>query len=157
MQQTISDRILANAKWVCDYVRDNDFTYGDAPINPAINHDARKVSCDRLVDWVLYRIGYTDQPEKQGMCVDGPGLTDWCIAHGFTRIDSTADLKPGDIVFVHPTAQGFPGHVFIHAGASDRDGDYYRYDCGKIERIRSTQPSCEPILNFMYAYRVPEF
>ena len=147
-------QILYEAKRVCDYVRDEEFNYGDAPINPAFNHDAKLVSCDRLVDWVLYRIGFTDQPESHGMCVSGPGLTQWCADQGFEKIESVSDLRPGDIVFVREMRKGIPAHVFIHAGKGERSGMYYRYDCGKVERIRSTQPSCEVITDFMFAYRV---
>lgn len=148
--------ILRNAKEVCDYVRDQGFNYGNAPINPAINHDARLVSCDRFVGWVLYRLGYTDQPYQQGLCVASPRLTNWCIDHGFTKISSVADLLPGDIVFTRKDAMDCPGHTFLFAGRSDTPGNYYRYDCGRVERIRSTQPSCEPLTDaeFMYGYRI---
>ena len=107
------------------------------------------------MDWILYRAGYTDQPYIHGKCVSGPGLTDWCIAQGFTRIDSVEELCPGDVVFIRPNAAGHPLHTFMHAGKSAKEGMYYRYDAGKVERIRSTQPSCEPINDFMYAYRAP--
>ena len=50
---------------------------------------------------------------------------------------------------------GNPLHIFLHAGKSDTEGLFYRYDGGKIERLRSTQPSCEAIDDFMYAYRIP--
>lgn len=151
--ELVADTLL-NAKWVCDYVRDNNFTYGDAPTNPAINHDAKKISCDRLVDWVLYRLDFTDQPKVQGMCVSGPQLTDWCINHSFEKIESIDALLPGDIIFIRADKNGNPEHVFINAGASDEAGMFYRYDCGKGGRIQSTQPSCEPIKDFMYAYRI---
>lgn len=146
--------ILYEVKQICDYVRDNEFNYGDAPINPAVDCGAKLVSCDRLVGWALYRIGYTDQPESHGLCVSGPQLTEWCARHGFRKIDSVDELIPGDIVFVNMNRWECPGHVFIFASKSDKEGEYYRYDCGKTERIRSTQPSLEPINGFMYGYRV---
>ena len=71
----VSSALLFHAKCICDYIRDKEFDYGHAPINPAFNHDARIVSCDRLMDWILYRAGYTDQPYIHGKCVSGPGLT----------------------------------------------------------------------------------
>lgn len=157
--RTVSE-FLYEAKQVTDYVRDHSFTYGDAPINPAINHDAKLVSCDRLVDWALYRLGYVDQTASHGMAVGGcPGyvqLADWCAEHGFTKIDNQDDLKAGDIIFIRLNAGGFPGHTFILASDKYEDGNYYRYDCGKTERIRSTQPSYEPISEFAFAYRLPE-
>lgn len=153
---TTACEILRNAKEIADYVRDMEFSYGDAPINPAINHDAKLVSCDRFVAWVLYRLGYTDQPYRQGLCVSGPHLTDWCIDHGFERVDSVSDLLPGDIVFTKKNAIDCPGHTFLFAGRSENPENYYRYDCGRVERIRSTQPSCEALTDaeFMYGYRV---
>lgn len=154
--QTLACRILGLAKEICDYVRDQEFSYGDAPINPAINHDAKLVSCDRFVGWVLYRLGYTDQPYRQGLCVSGPGLTNWCIDHGFERVDRVCDLQPGDIVFTKKNAFDCPGHTFLFAGRSQDPDKYYRYDCGRVERIRSTQPSCEALTEeeFMYGYRI---
>ena len=144
---------LYQAKQVCDYIRDQGFQYGDAPVNPAVNCDARLVSCDRMVGWALYRLGHIDQPKVQGLCVSGPGMTNWCIEHNFQRVDRVEELLPGDIVFTRLNRFGCPAHTFIHAGKGEQEGMYYRYDAGKIERIRSTQPSCEPIENFLYAYR----
>lgn len=149
----VAAAVLHHAKWVCDYIRDLEFVYGDAPINPAFNHDARIISCDRLVDWVMFRCGYEDQPVAHGACVCGPGLVDWCVANGFIKITSVTDLCPGDIVFTRANDDGYPEHTFIHAGKASEEGMYYRYDAGKVERIRSTQPSCEPINDFMYGYR----
>lgn len=148
--------ILRLSKEICDYVRDCEFVYGNAPINPAIDHSAKTVSCDRFVGWVLYRLGYTDQPYIQGLCVSGPGLTNWCIDHGFQKIDRVSDMLPGDIAFTKKNSIDCPGHTFIFAGRSQEDGKYYRYDCGRVERIRSTQPSCEEITDaeFMYGYRI---
>lgn len=154
-REAFVNELLRNAKEICDYVRDNEFNYGDAPLNPAVNHDAKLVSGDRFVGWVLYKMGWTDQPTSHGLCVSGPQMTNWCIDHGFERIDSVAALQPGDIVFTKKNAVDCPGHIFLFAGASDVPGTYYRYDCGSVTRIRSTQPSCEAITNeeFMYGYR----
>ena len=158
----LQEAILREAKWVTDFVRENGFSYGDAPVNPAIDHAAKLVSCDRLVDWVLYRVGYTDQVERQGMVVyhateqkrDLPG---WCELQGFKKITVPGDLEPGDVVFVRPCTSSagvvYPGHTFIFAGFADDGVNSYRYDCGKIERIRSVQPSCEPLNDFMFAFR----
>lgn len=151
----VASTLLYHAKCICDHIRDEQFSYGHAPINPAFDHEARIISCDRLMDWILYRAGYTDQPYIHGKCVSGPWLTDWCIEQGFSRVDSIGELLPGDVVFVRPNAAGHPLHVFMHAGCSEEAGMYYRYDAGKVQRIRSTQPSCEPINDFMYAYRAP--
>lgn len=146
-----ASEILYQAKLVCDFIRDDGFTYGNAPINPAFDWSAHIVSCDRLVDWVLYRVGFTDQPYQSGKCVSGPWLGDWCRDQGFQKITKLEDVKAGDIVFVNPNSNGDPLHVFICAGGSD--GQYLRYDAGSDTRIQSTQPSREAINNFIYAYR----
>ena len=154
--------ILREAKWVTDYVRVNKFKYGDAPINPAYDHEAKLVSCDRLVDWVLYRVGFTDQVERQGMVVYFANnrqrdLADWCEDHSFIRIEDPALLQPGDVVFVHPhtssSGKTYPGHTFVFGGFSGSTAESYRYDCGSDARIQSVQPFYEPLINFMFAYR----
>lgn len=171
----LQQKILWNAKQVADYIKANSFSYGDAPYNPAMNHDAKKVSCDRFVGWVLYNSGYTDQPYSQGLVVSNPlsrsnSLVTWCINHGFTKIESIADLQPGDIIFTKPNGTTYPFHTFIYAGKY-ADGKYYRYDAGSVNRIQCTsgyssysstnpylsftsgQPFVEGISEFMYAYR----
>ncbi len=166
----VGSKLLLFGKQIADLVRAENFVYGHAPINPAYNHDARTVSCDRFVDWVLFEAGYMDQHIQYGMCVSSPGLTKWCIAHDFEKIESKDDLLPGDIIFTREGKGGHPYHVFLHAGYAE-DGKAYRYDCGSRNRIRCAkdegygpdytayaeigQPFCEPIEDFMYAYRVP--
>ena len=150
--------VLSNAKWVCDFVRENNFTYGNATVNPAVNSSEKLVSCDRLVGWAYYRAGFTDQPTVAGLYVwGGTGnehdLETWCKKQGFTKVTSVYDLQGGDIVFVNPSSSGYPQHTFICASERLSDGTYYCYDGGSITRIRSTQPSREAISNFMFAYR----
>lgn len=146
--------LLREAKWVTDYVRVNHFTYGDAPINPAIEHEAKLVSCDRLCGWVLFRTGFTEgQPESHGLVVSN--IFRWAESQGFERIENLDDLQPGDIVGVRPSKDGaYPQHVFIYAGKSS--GEDLRYDCGTDKRIQSFQPSAEKMNTsgkFMVAYR----
>lgn len=150
-------KLLKAAKEVTDYVRKNNFSYGNAPINPAINHDAKLTSCDRCVGWFLYKIGYTDQPKEQGLVVYSTGskdLSKYLKKHGFTKITNKNKLKAGDIMFVNPNSSGHPGHTFL-LGNKVSDGIWERYDCGSGDRIRSNQPFKEPVNNFMYAYRMP--
>ncbi len=142
--------ILRECKRVTDYVREQGFKYGDAPINPAINHRAKKVSCDRFVAWAMYNVGFTDQPRTQGVVVSA--MAAWCERNGFERIDREEDLQPGDIVLVKWTGS-YPAHTFIYAGESGLTGQPYRYDCGSDTRIQSVQPSREPIVEFWRAYR----
>lgn len=150
-------QLLKAAKEVTTYVRKNNFNYGDAPINPAINHDAKLTSCDRCVGWFLYKIGYTDQPRTQGLVVYSTGskdLSKYLKKHGFKKITNKNKLKAGDIMFLNPNSSGHPGHTFL-LGNKVGNGIWERYDCGSRDRIRSNQPFKEPINNFMYAYRMP--
>ncbi len=142
--------ILRECKEVTDYCRENGFKYGDAPTNPAMNHRAKKVSCDRFVAWALYNVGFTDQPRTQGVVVSA--MAAWCEKNGFERIDNQADLQPGDVVLVKFNGS-WPAHTFIYAGETRIEGQPYRYDCGSDSRIQSVQPSTEPIIEFWRAYR----
>ena len=146
--------LLREAKFVTEYAKENRFKYGDSCTNPGINHRPLRTSCDRLVDWVLYRAGYTDQPLVQGCVVSN--LVDWCEEKGFERITNVNDLQPGDIVFVRPHADGGPQHVYMVA-SEVKNGSALRYDHGSDSRIMSNQPTSEPIsygdAPFMYAYR----
>ena len=175
-ENTITDSQLINmimeqAQVVSDYMRKNRFIYGDAAINPAHNWGAldpslasdpseKIVSCDRFVDWVLYRVGFTDQIYDHGMTVRS--LVPWCQEHNFAKITSVSSLKAGDIVFVNPDSAGYAKHVFLCASSRDSSGRYLRYDAGSNDRITGTtgtevtagrQPFREGISGFMYAYR----
>jgi hypothetical protein len=146
--------LLREGHYVTEYAREMRFKYGDSCTNPGINHRPLRTSCDRLVDWVLYRAGFTDQPLVQGKVVSN--MPEWCEEMGFQKITRMEDLQPGDIIFVRPHAQGFPLHTFMLA--SDYNGDStLRYDHGSDSRIMSHQPSTEPVsysdAPFMYAYR----
>ncbi len=148
--------ILREAKYVTDYARENGFTYGDAPINPAIDHGAKKVSCDRLVCWVLYRAGFTDQPYTQGVVVSA--MHTWSEENGFMEITDKEALEPGDIVLVRPNSSGtYALHTFLYAGETDREGVFYRYDHGSDARIQSVQPNMQALeldgAPFWRAYR----
>ena len=153
--------ILSSGKRITDFVREAGFIYGHAPMNPAMNCEAKIVSCDRFVCWALYDVGFTDQPEENGIYVFDSRRNDhdfetWCEKHGFTRIENVDELQAGDIVFVTPKVSKsgvvYPGHTFLYAG-HDSGNNHYRYDCGSDIRIQSVQPSSEPIHNFMFAYR----
>lgn len=159
-------KIIWEAKAVTDFARTHGFIYGDAKINPAfnwalldvgaaINPNERIVSCDRLVDWALYRAGYTvGQKYNQGHVVHN--MDEWLAGSlGFTRIGSVSGLRPGDIIFTRWDSM-YPGngaHVFICASSNYGGNTYYRYDCGTIGRIASVQPFFEVINDFCYAYR----
>lgn len=169
--QTLSDKLMEEAQIVTDFMKDEGFIYGDAKINPAINWaylDPEKaddpnekiVSCDRLVDWILYRAGFTNQPYSHGMNVWS--LITWCEEHNFEKLTDVNILQAGDIVFVNPDSQNMPKHVFMCASDKDENGNYLRYDAGSNERIQCIkgtevnaghQPFLEPIGGFMYAYR----
>lgn len=147
---------LNAAQEVTDYVRENGFTYGNAeympPKNGETNSDGvKRISCDRLVSWALYKCGYTDQPEY-GLTTSAAAspLMEYCKKQGWQKIESKDDIQAGDIVFVGKTNadKTSASHVFICAGENKR------YDCGNATRIQSQQPFNEPISeDLVCAYR----
>ena len=147
--------LLREGKYVTEYAKAERFKYGDSCTNPGINHRPHRTSCDRLVDWVLYRAGFTDQPIIQGCVVSN--LYSWCQDMGFIKITRIEDLQAGDIIFVNPhPVDGGPMHVFMLAEDA-RNGQALRYDHGSDSRIMSVQPTLEPIsyenAPFLFAYR----
>ena len=68
------------------------------------------VACDRLVSWILYRAGFTDQP-----FINGCDLEKLFRDHDFEKLDKLYDYKPGDIIFINPDSSGNPTHVFMCA------------------------------------------
>ncbi len=164
--------MMFTAKYVVDFARENDYKYGSAAKNPAITFKTflkrgrlteKVVSCDRYVGWVLYEMGYTDQPTDAGMFVwanansSDHNLMVFLEQHNYERIDNTTEFRAGDIVFVRPTTSSggspYGAHVFICAGNAGREGQYYRYDHGSDTRIQSVQPSREPISELFCVYR----
>ena len=147
--------LLREGKYITEYAKAERFKYGDSCTNPGINHRPHRTSCDRLVDWILYRAGFTDQPTVQGCVVSN--LQGWCREMGFERITRIEDLKAGDIIFVNPhPSDGGPQHVFMLAEDAV-NGQALRYDHGSDHRIMSNQPTKEPVsygdAPFMFAYR----
>ena len=147
--------LLREGHYITEYARKTGFKYGDSCTNPGINHRPLRTSCDRLVDWILYRAGYTDQPLIQGCVVSN--LITWCEKHGFKRITKINELQTGDIIFVRPDKNGSPQHVFMLASDVDKNGSALRYDHGSDTRINSKQPTREPVsyaeAPFICAYR----
>lgn len=151
----LQTNLLREGYYIVNYARLQKFKYGDSCTNPGINHAPHRSSCDRLVDWILYRAGFTDQPLVQGMVVSN--LHTWCKEMGFEKITRMEDLRAGDIIFVRPAADGGPQHVFILA-SDVSDGSALRYDHGSDTRIMNKkQPTKEPIsygdAPFLFAYR----
>ena len=146
--------LMREGHYITEYARAQGFQYGDSCTNPGINHRPLRTSCDRLVDWILYRAGFTDQPLIQGCVVSN--LVKWCEEKGFKKITRIEDLVPGDIIFVRPAADGGPQHVFMLA-SEVKDGIALRYDHGSDFRIGSDQPMREALSTdfapFLYAYR----
>ena len=147
--------LLREGKYITEYARAERFKYGDSCTNPGINHRPHRTSCDRLVDWILYRAGFTDQPTVQGCVVSN--LHVWCREMGFERITRIEDLQAGDIIFVNPhPSDGGPQHVFMLA-EDEEGGTALRYDHGSDSRIMSRQPTDEPVsygnAPFLFAYR----
>ncbi len=149
--------MMQEAQTITDFIREKNFIYGNAHFNPGVNwreFDVTKavdpgeriLACDRLVHWVLYKAGFTDQTWLYGIS----DFDKYAEEHGFTRINSLREVKKGDLVSVFPDKNGSPTHIFICAG------DNLRYDAGSIERIsgkKGKQPFKEPILGFCFAWR----
>ena len=172
----VASHILWHAKDVADYMRIHGYTYGDADKNPALDKNSEKpeklVSCDRFCGWVLHEAGYTGhQPLTKGLPLYfPPNLEQYLVKYGFTRIENSEDVRPGDLIFEGeshhmPPAlpepyRGYPRHVFINAGPAE-DGLFYRYDSGSDQRIQSVQPMIERLSkpeqgrHFRFAYRAP--
>ena len=150
----LQSNLLREGKYITEYARAERFKYGDSCTNPGINHRPHRTSCDRLVDWILYRAGFTDQPTIQGYVV--VNLHPWLREIGFEKITRIEDLRAGDIVFVNPAADGGPTHVYMMASDAE-NGNSLRYDHGSDTRIMSRQPSSEPVSHghapFLFAYR----
>ncbi len=144
-------KILYNAKLVSDFAAANRFTYGDAKYNPGykwqhldinrpMTNDGQKLSsCDRLVDWTLWRSGITDT--RGNRINQGPVVfeqVNWIPSLGYQKITNPAALKPGDLVFTSPdpTKPGLPGHIFICASENMGGNLYLRYDHGSVYRIQ---------------------
>ena len=168
-----SAMLIYEGKKIADYIRDKNYSYGHASINPAIDWDSaapeKLVSCDRLVGWILYNSGFSEgQPTAHGLMAD---LIPFMRKNGFTEITNEKDLLPGDVIYVGYEGQAEPyGHVFLLAGKDDETGMYYRYDAGSNERIwcikgteavEFEQPFLEPLSQgdnriFITAFRAPE-
>ncbi len=171
-----ASKILWEAKIVADYQRDNAFVYGNATKNPYFDKSQKVVSCDRFVGWVLGNAGYVNgQPTAYGLNLYGSNLDlgygsleYFLKQNGFTKITDISQVKAGDIVFVgyshaHTVLSAemrqYPQHVYIAASNYGSNGQSYRYDAGSLARIRSTQPSYEPVSYtsnvFRFAFRAP--
>ena len=151
----LQTNLLREGYCIVNYAREDKFKYGDSCTNPGINHAPHRTSCDRLVDWILYRAGFTDQPLVQGKVVSNLHL--WCEEMGFEKITRIEDLRAGDIIFVNPARDGGPQHVFMLA-SDVKDGKALRYDHGSDSRIMNKkQPTKEPVSYgdavFLFAYR----
>lgn len=172
-ESVAQSKILYQAKYVADFVRENGFTYGDAQVNPSYDQGKteKKVSCDRYVAWVVFLAGYTkaNYEDSRLNLYGEKNLENYLKENNFVKITDIDDVQGGDIIFVgdsqehYPNLQGhwldYPDHVFICAGKS-QSGQYYRYDAGSNARLQSVQPSDEPLeylpdKNFRYAYRAP--
>lgn len=148
------DLMLQKAKEIAEYVKNNNYTYGDAAQNPAINKTEKVISCDRFVGWVLYEMGYTEQPSTKGLPLIA--LEEFLENIGWEKIENSDEYRAGDIIFTRPRIQGNSKqaqHVFICAGQGSSLNTYLRYDIGSQSRIDSNQPFEEPITEFTYLYR----
>jgi len=133
------DEMRAAGQQAVDYFRNNGYTYGNHrtcnpnELPPIVDlQEPKVVSCDRMVDSILYLLGFTDVGNR-----DVEVLMDWCRQKGFRENTSYSNIQPGDIIF-------YNGHVFI-VGANLGGGLWERFDGGSTSRIVNPQPSHEGI------------
>ena len=172
-----ASKILWAAKGAADYMRTQKFTYGNASKNPFLYKAEKIVSCDRFVGWALGDAGYVNgQPTTAGLNLYGHSndlgygcLETFLKQNGFTKITDINQVKAGDVIFVgysyghtvlSASMRQYPQHVFIAAsGYAEGGGQCYRYDAGSNNRIRTVQPTYEPLNyssnQFRFAYRAP--
>ena len=110
----------------------------------------RYVDCSAYVSWVLLKAGY----DMGGvLSSSNSSLGAYGKEKGWEIIESTDDLKPGDICFWGGNLNGQdPYHVNIFVEESE--GSHYFYDCGSTNSIRSKDPIAYSLSNFGYAFRL---
>lgn len=133
-KETASDKFLAAVKNVCDTARKNNWKYGDSHTLPPCND--KTISCDRMVARALWDLGFTDQRTGGEVCTT---LPTWLTAHGWKQVPKDA-IKPGAVVAVRYSNHSYIDHVFVVESYNPKTGICNKYDCGSIERIKSTQP-----------------
>ena len=158
--QKVTDLLKACRK-ISDKLIVDGFKLGVAPKNPAFDDSAKLIAADTFVGWVLYESGYRGgQPEDTGLVFNEPGshgnLVDFCIANGLTKITNIDDVKTGDIVFYSKTEEGatYPDSVCIVASDLFEDDSQYLYDLSNVEDLSEMQPMRQPLISFMFAYRI---
>ena len=165
----IANKIIQEAKLVTEFAKNNGFKYGNATINPALNWkdlslataidpSEKLTACDRLVCWVLYRAGFTNQQRS----LEGADLFKLFEECKFQKITDVKKLQTGDICFTDTNGDNNQDHVFIIASNNLGGNVYLRYDHGSDARIQckkgtevtpGKQPFKEGIGGFVYAYR----
>lgn len=129
----INGDILAVAKQLHDYVRDNRFTYGSHYNIKDLGSgtESKVIDCSAYVSWVLYELGYQEfgtQKSSSWFKSNGQRL---CNEYGWQMITpvNSSTLQPGDILVVYEA--GGSHHVEIYAGNGRS------YSCGSNSSIRA--------------------
>ena len=153
--------IKSKAKEVAAIIKKEKFTYGNPSINPGKNYSDKIISSASFVSWVLYELGFQDQPDG-GLRVKVPSdnsksLEKYLEDKGFKKITVLADVKDGDIVFTDKDKdKGYPTNVVITRGKKQNSNQDLVYDYSKQENIGIVQPMSDKIDNFICAYRISE-
>ncbi|MBR0396915.1 MAG: hypothetical protein IJI10_01450 [Eubacterium sp.] len=132
--------IRQRAKEVFAYIRKLDkkngkkYVYGDSGAYPPCTD--YRISCERLVDCVLYSMGFTNQPAggyKLG--ADGTTMGSWLKSLGFKESYGVKNIKAGSIIFMQD-----PLHYHMFICDSISKNKMKRYDVGsnpaKIHRLK---------------------
>ncbi|MDD3303670.1 MAG: hypothetical protein PHP54_01995 [Clostridia bacterium] len=129
-----------------------------------IGLNAKCMSSNAFISWVLHELGLTDQPYAgltiQGNAnTEGQGLEWFCKKNGFKKINSKDELNGGDIVFLGTLGTNAVTHVYIFDSWKSSDKTECKaYDCGSKEWIQSgNQPITRKCISdgkqFLFAYR----
>ena len=137
-------KILSGSKDVMDTARVERYTYGDSHAIPPTSD--KVISCDRMIDKMLWDAGYTDQ-RPGGEVVST--LDGWLTKHGFVRSTSPKDIKKGSILLVKAKSSKTITHAFVVVRFDPDTWKTDRYDAGTQKRIETVQP----LKNVAWAYK----
>ena len=125
---------------VISLVKKDNFTYGNSTTKPPCQQEngIRYISCDRLISFALWEMGYKNQPAGGAAIHSSPSIISFLRELGFKESFDIGSIKRGSIVFTRNDE-----HVFVIDHISN--GKYYRYDTGSQNRINEIKAGLQPI------------
>ena len=124
------DNFMKAITAVISLVKKDNFTYGNSTTKPPCQQEngTRYISCDRLISFALWEMGYKNQPAGGYAIHSSPSIISFLRELGFKESFDIGSIKRGSIVFTRSDE-----HVFVIDHISN--GKYYRYDTGSQNRI----------------------